>query len=83
MKIIQIVDPVEKKIIDTLTVPLYMEGLAVTEDKLIVSDYRTVYTLDKKTGVILYSWTMSSYKSDFTYCSDRNSLFMFDNNSRY
>ncbi|MBN1602366.1 MAG: S8 family serine peptidase [Chitinispirillaceae bacterium] len=80
--LIQIVDPVRKQVVDSLKVPLYMEGLAVTDDKLIVADYRTVYFLDKKSGTILYSWTMNAYKSDFTYCSDRNTLFMYNNDNQ-
>jgi hypothetical protein len=78
--LVQIVDPVKKQIVDTLNVPLYTEGMAVTEENLIISDYKTVYTLNKKTGNILYSWTMNGYSSDFTYCSDRNSLFMYNYN---
>lgn len=80
--LIEIVDPVRKKIVDSLKVPLYMEGLAVTDDKLIVADYRTVYFLDKNSGSILYSWTINTYKSDFTYCSDRNTLFMYNNGNQ-
>jgi subtilisin family serine protease len=78
--LIQIVDPVKKQIVGSLAMPIYSEGMAVTEDKLIISDYKTVYTLDKNTGIILYYWTMSGYSSDFTYCSDRNSLFMYNYN---
>jgi subtilisin family serine protease len=76
--LIMVVDPDKKQIIDTILTSVYVVGLAVTEDKLIESDFENVYLIDKNTGITLTHWALTTYFGELTYCSDRNSVFLYN-----
>jgi subtilisin family serine protease len=76
---VQVVDPAVKQVIDTIRTPVYFNGLAVSKDYFYVAaDSTTIYVLSKATGKQISYWNATFHPQDFTYCGDRESIYLFN-----